>query len=76
MVMNKKMKITNLGWGPESRMRPSAGNVNGLAVTEKSDSSEDRRSRNLGDLASFLLYTWSQYAKAIPTFPSLLQSCP
>ena len=56
MVMNKKMKITNLGWGSESWERPSAGNVNGLAVTEKSGSSEDSRNRNLGDLASFLLF--------------------
>lgn len=76
MVMNKKMKITNLGWGPEFRERPSAGNVNGLVVTEKSGSSEDSGSRNLGDLASFLLYNWSQYVEAIPTLPNLLQSCP
>lgn len=76
MVMNKKMKITNLGWGPDSRERPSAGNVNGLAVAEKSGRSEDSRHRNLGDLASFLLFNWSQYVEAIPTFPSLLPSCP
>lgn len=59
MVMNKKMKITNLGWGPESWEHPSAGNVNGLAVAEKSGSFEGSRNRNLGDLASFLLFNRS-----------------
>lgn len=35
MVMNKKMKTINLGWGPESWELPYTGSVNELVVTEE-----------------------------------------